>query len=294
MKPINQLSLAVLGVVILGMLYGVTTKSLPWPLMPFAASAPSLDPYAKSQYLKYAGRDPVGEKITAQSLEAWQQETWSSDDKPYQQIRQEVEASFTSGKPAVQLAEEYRKEAQNNPKSPLAQFHWAYAIWKTLTPTSSSAEKQTNGIGAFFTLAYTLSPDTYNYARLRYLLSYQYQNGDQTVLGERLLQRDTQDAEVKAHLALDYTGKPYSLASKTRAIQLSREMIQANPKCSRCYAIRAEAYYTAYYENGRHRKDGLAVIAALKEYLSLAKPNEYFYQPAKDRLADMDEKVNPQ
>lgn len=262
-------------------------------LMPTSAAPASfIDEYAKSQCLKYAGNDPIGEKITSQKAFAWRHEIWSGNDRPYHQARQEIDAAIAAGESPMRIAESYQKQAQENKQSPLAQFRWSYALWKTITPTSTSSEKQTNGLGAFFALAKIASPNTYNYARLRYLVS--YHSSDLTELGERLLLRDRQDVSVKAHLALDYTTpgpEPYNLKDKNRVIQLSKELIQANPNYPNYYAVLAEGYTTNYFMNGHHRQDGLAMIAALKKYLDLAKPNESFYQDAKARLSDMERRV---
>ena len=122
-----------------------------------------------------------------------------------------------------------------------------------------------------------------------------YESSDQIKLGERLLQQNSQDVEVIAHLALDYTtpgSEPYNLQDKNRVIQLSKELIRANPKYPSYYAVLAEAYYMSYYENGRHREDAIATITALKKYLSLAKPDESFYEVAKTRVTDLEKKLN--
>ena len=260
-------------------------------ILPLAV-APSISQYAKTEYLKYAADDPTGEDLISQNAFSWRHETWSNSDQPYRQVRQQVDAAINSGAKPRQLAFEYQKQAQQDRGAALAQFRWGYALWKTLTPISTWDEKQINGLGDFFVLANTASPNTYDYSRLRYLVS--YQSNDQVDLGERLLLHDPQDLDVKAHLALDYTApssEPYNSKVKSRAVQLSKQLIQAKPAYSRYYAILAEAYTASYFTNGKHRQDAAAAIAALKKYLSLAKPDEYFYQGAKTRLADLEQRI---
>lgn len=261
-------------------------------LAPMAAEA-SIDPLAAARYQEYAPRDFTGERAIAENALPWQHETWSGDNTPYQKARQEIDSAVAIGKSPMHLARQYEAQADKNRKGPLDQFRWGYALWRTITPTSTSAEKQTNKLGIFFALSKIASPNTYDYARLRYLVS--YQSSEQAPLGERLLQQHYQDVKVKAHLALDYTvpgPKPYTSRVKSRVIQLSEELIQADPKYPSYYAILAEAYAANYFMNGHHRQDGLAMTAALKKYLSLAKPTDSFYQPAKDRLSDMQQRLN--
>lgn len=260
-------------------------------LAPKSAEA-SIDQLAAARYQQYAPADFVGEKTIARNVFSWQHETWTGDDKPYREARQEIDAAIATGSSPMQLAHQYEAQAQKNSEAPLDQFRWGYSLWKTINPISTSAEKQANGLGTFFALAKIPSPNAYGYARLRYLVS--YHSGELTALGERLLRRDSQDVDVKAHLALDYTTpgpEPYNLKAKNRAVQLSKELISANPKRPGCYAVLAEAYYASYYVCGHHREDALAVIAALKKYLSLAMPNEAFYEDAKRRLSDMEQRV---
>ncbi len=258
------------------------------------AAGPSIDRLALSRYQEHADTaDFVGEKTIARNAFSWQYETWTGDDRPYRQARQEIDTAIASGQSPMRVAEGYEGQARADKRSALAQFRWGYALRETITPASTPDESQTNGLGVFFTLANIASPNTYNYARLRYLTS--YHSSYQTALGERLLRQDTQDVSVKGHLALDYTApgpEPYNLKAKNRAVQLSKELIKVDPKYPSYNAVLAEAYTANYFMNGHHRQDGIAMIAALRQYLSLAKPNEAFYQDAKNRLSDMEQRLH--
>lgn len=260
-------------------------------LAPYVQAKPVVDEYAKQIYDKHEVNDSVGDKITAQDGFAWRNETWSGNDEPYRQARNKVEAALASGTPAENIVGDAEKEARDNPRVPLAQFRWAYAIWKMPVPADNNSDLDKNDLGAFFALAYTISPNTYNFARLRYLLTYQYQEGKQVEVGERLLQRDKNDLAVKGHLALDYTSiHPYDPKAKSRAIQLSKELIQAEPKRAINQAILAEAYFSNYYRNGHHRQDAVSTITALEKYLSMAKPTDAFYKEAKIRITVLEGK----
>ena len=248
--------------------------------------------YAETQIRKYERGDGYEDKVLDQNAFVWRHGNWQDDDKPYQQVRQQIDEAASSGKSSLLLAEQYQSEAAMKQKNALAQFKWSYAVWKSITPETPRYQKDTYCSAGFYSLVFADAPDTYNYSRLRFLLS--PNASEQTSLGERLLQRYSQDREVKAHLALDYTAtgnEPYTPAAKSRTIALSQELITSNPKYARYYAILAEAYTTSYFANGHHKQDGLAMIAALKKYLGLAKPTEYFYQSAKERVADMEERV---
>lgn len=264
-------------------------------LAPKAAES-ATSPYVELLYKKYGYSDLSGDKTFDQNSFAWRHESLKGDDSPYQQSRlsidRQVDSAISSGKSPQLITAEYEAEAQKNSKSSLAQFRWGYALWKTITPTSPLAETRMNTLAIFFALVHAESPNTYNYARLIYLVS--PNSRDETMLGERVLLHDPNDADIKAALAIDYTApgsEPYDLKAKSRAIELSKELIQSKPHHANYYAILAEAYTVNYFGNGHHRQDGLATIAALKKYLSLAGPDEYFYQGAKARLFDMEQRV---
>lgn len=288
MKLNRNVCLALAGAVLIIAFYSASTQ------LGAPAVLPSIDQLALSRYQEHDNTaDFVGEKTIARNAFSWQHETWTGNDRPYRQARQEIDTAIASGQSPMRVAEGYEKQARANKQSALAQFRWGYALRETITPASTSDESQTNGLGVFFALANIASPNTYNYARLRYLTS--YHSSYQTALGERLLRQDTQDVSVKGHLALDYTvpgPEPYTLKAKKRAIELSTELIKAEPRYASYHAVLAEAYTTNYFMNGHHRQDGLAMIAALRQYLSLAKPNEAFYQDAKNRLSDMEQRLD--
>jgi len=135
-------------------------------LAPMAAEA-SIDPLAAARYQEYAPRDFTGERAIAENALPWQHETWSGDNTPYQKARQEIDSAVAIGKSPMHLARQYEAQADKNRKGPLDQFRWGYALWRTITPTSTSAEKQTNKLGIFFALSKIASPNTYDYARLQ-------------------------------------------------------------------------------------------------------------------------------
>ncbi len=287
MKLKRTMCLAFAGAAIMIALYSASAR------IGALAIEPSIDQLALARYQEYAPTDSVGEKTIARNAFSWQHETWTGNDMPYRQARQKIDTAIASGQSPMRVAKGYEEQARADKQSALAQFRWGYALRETITPASTPDESQTNGLGVFFALADIASPNTYNYARLRYLTS--YHSSYQTALGERLLRQDTQDVSVKGHLALDYTvpgPEPYNLKAKNRAVQLSKELIKVDPKYPSYNAVLAEAYTANYFMNGHHRQDGLAMIAALRQYLSLAKPNEAFYQDAKNRLSDMEQRLD--
>jgi hypothetical protein len=286
MKLIRSVCLAFAGAVIMIAFYFASAR------MGALAAGPSIDRLALSRYQEYAPTDFVGEKTIARNAFSWRHETWTGDDRPFRQARQVIDTAIASGQSPMRVAIGYEEQARADKRSALAQFRWGYALRKTITPASTPDESQTNGLGVFFTLANIASPNTYNYARLRYLTS--YHSSYQTALGERLLRQDTQDVSVKGHLALDYTTpgpEPYNLEAKKRAIELSTELIKANPRDASYHAVLAEAYYMSYYSGGR-RQDAVNTIMSLNKYLSLAKPDEAFYETAKSRVADLNRKLS--
>lgn len=219
--------------------------------------------------------------ITAQQAQQWMRKDWTGDAKPYQMIERDIDQAIANGKNPKTLLEQDKKMAQKNPKDPQAQFRWGYAGWKMMTPTSGYWEKHLYLDGVFEALDNAPSPNTYEYARLRYLVG---PHSAQTVnLGERLLSKSGQkDIEVKSHLVGDYIQligavnlRPESLKPQlqTRAIALAKEVITARPSNAKYYASLGSVYVSCWTIS-RSRKDASLGVTAYQEYLRLASPDD--------------------
>ncbi|RYZ92627.1 MAG: hypothetical protein EOP06_03705 [Proteobacteria bacterium] len=124
-------------------------------------------------------------------------------------------------------------------------------------------------------LASTPSPRVYNWTRLRFLVD--ARNFPDTLLrpvGERLVQRDPKDYEVKYRL-IDTFNPGESKAEKKQALIYAHDLIRLNPKRASGYSALGGVYYRDWLLN-KNRTDAGNAIAAYQRYLKIAPPNEPF------------------
>ena len=225
----------------------------------------TVDRYADSQYAKLMAIDPFGGNMVADKAAYWTLEPWTSDDAVYAKARQDIE---TNNIPPRKLEAQYESTATAEPKSPVAQFRWGYALKKNLDDAPLSSEAGAKASSVFYSLTQVKDPHTYNYSRLRYLVS--IRSRDLVRLGERLLKEDPKDHPVKLHLVEDYAfdvGKYGNPVSKTRALAICHQLLQEDPKNPRYYAVLGVVYEMSYYY--RHNpSDGALAIAADRKYIS--------------------------
>jgi len=69
---------------------------------------------------------PEEREIARRDL-TWVDRAWTGDNKPYHEIRTNIDNAILSGKSADDLRQEYGLIAQQKPNDPKAQFAWAYA-----------------------------------------------------------------------------------------------------------------------------------------------------------------------
>lgn len=232
---------------------------------------------AAAQYASPA-KPPV--VITALEVQRWLHENWAGDPEPYLQIEHQVDQAMTSGENPAALLQHNKALAQQQPQDPQAQFRWGYSGWKMMNSSSGYREKHLYLGGVFEALASAPSPDTYEYARLRYLVAPHSKH--MVKIGERLLQVNQNDSVVKSHLVGDYIQligaidlRPESLNPqlKLRAVTLAQQVIESNPTIARYHASLGSVYATAWVIS-RSRKDALQAVKAYQEYLRFASPND--------------------
>lgn len=127
---------------------------------------------------------------------AWTKEQWTGDERPFTNVRKEIDAAIKAGKDRRSIYYEYSKRSQENFNDRRAAFARAYAKYRAgaikLTEPSelgaNSAEARLADMGR---------PYTYEYMRVRFLLEvsespFAYYKR----LGERLLRRNPDDYDV--------------------------------------------------------------------------------------------------
>jgi hypothetical protein len=233
---------------------------------PCRPNSSRVDNYANSQFAKLMASDPFGGKMVVAKATYWTAEPWTGNDTLYEKARQEIETSGVS--PGI-LEAKYGAAAESQPKSTIAQFRWGYALRKNLADSLPTGKGGEDASAVFYSLTQAGDPHTYNFTRLRYLVSIRSKVLIQ--LGERLLKQDSNDNPVKLHLIEDYafnvgeTGNPQS---KARALDLCHQLLQANANRSSYYAVLGMVYEMSYTHK-HNPADGMAAIAADQKYISL-------------------------
>lgn len=218
----------------------------------------------------------------------WTAQKWTGNDRPYQNIRNEIDKALDNGKNAKQLIEQQKGVAEQHPNNPQCQYAWAYTAYRSLPPWAGSYAKLKQK-PAGEALARLPATDCYNYSRLRFLLTMGYDTFDLRQvevnarsaenLGRRLLQNHPSDLDVKYHLIdVDETilgRNPTDLTIKKRALYYSQEMIAAKPSHSNYRTLPASVYVTCWSQTN-DPADARAAIASYRDYLRVAPPDEAF------------------
>lgn len=231
----------------------------------------------------YAGSDIPQERWN------WVNEQWSGDDRPFQKIEADVDAASNNEQAAGRLAAQYRLKAIATPKDARAAFAWAYAVMKYIHIAPLSTETRIMGYRVREALDQPLSPHSYTYDRLRFLLA--HDKSHIMGLGERLLKQHSADSAVKIQLVYIYTGSFGSslLVSegaasnfKARALQLTGELIKSDPKDTFYRAALGNIYafyFTRHYQDKHYQREyAVKALAAYQDYLRLAKPSDDRYR----------------
>lgn len=231
----------------------------------------------------YAGGDLPQERWD------WVNEQWTGDNRPFQKIKQDITTALDSGQNAGDLAAKYRLKAIASPKDSQAVFGWAYAVRANIRTLPASMESRMMWFRVREALDQPPSPHAYDYDRLRFLLA--YDKSHIRGLGERLLKQNPADNSVKLQLIYAYINSfgtsllvSESAANqfKVRALQLTGELIQSDPKNPDYRAALGNlyaAYLSRHYQDKRYnRDDAVKALTAYQDYQRIAKPNDDFYR----------------
>lgn len=212
---------------------------------------------------------------------SWVSLPWSQDSTPYLKAKKEVDALIHGGISARMVADRYeRKMTLSSP--PLERFRYAYALTRTYgqLPDSVRSEKRKNAVAL---LSLKPFPRAYEYIRLRFLLEVSaFPQFELLPLGKRLFEHNPQDTQIKRQYAtlLSYSSK---LADIEKAVQLSQELVKADPNNAGLHSHLGSAY-DYFWIRTRQASHGRQAIAAYEKYLSLAPSNDTFRPHAKERI----------
>lgn len=227
----------------------------------------------------------------------WASEPWTGDDTPYQNIERDTDKALASTWSVGNLLEQASVLAQQKPTDPQAQFQWSYMARQVVLAEPKSYDYGSSLRAISVVLAHADSPKTYSYARLRFLL--ERQNPALTEVGERLLQRDSNDVSVKYHLSQYYSAL-FSERSqlnrdhavdpqlKQRALTLAEQIIAANPS-DPDYRTALAAVYVSSFADKKNPQDASNAIAAYQQYLKLAPADDSFRPRCSAIIADLQE-----
>lgn len=215
---------------------------------------------------------------------AWTEQPFEGDDTPYRVARKKIDAELRLGKQPYEVLTRYRSLAQKSLNDPVAKFRWGYAAYRanvTKPPLRQSDILQ----GVPDALGASPSPSTYEYLRLRYLVTSQYATNDYLVaLGERLVQRDKDDWEV-AHY--QYQGNTVATpAGKQRKLYYAQELWRIKGKPNNVLLAVAYVYELSWAIN-EDSEDARKAIEYWETYLAREKSDQKYRQQTQEAIRKM-------
>ncbi len=227
----------------------------------------------------------------------WTTQAWTKNDRPYQQIKVQIDKAVALGNDPQQLLARQAKIARQHPHNPQAQFAWGYATFVSLPQWGGDYEhnkRQTAPAEAMAALPIT---DSYEYARLRFLLIplIPYANAVQSrsdqrhwdSLGQRLLQQNISDYQVRYKLVdveiAVLAWKPFDPVVKARALQYAQQLIQEKPTVDAYYSLPAAIYITCWTQTNSPA-EARAAIASYQNFLKVSSPGNDFRPTAKELI----------
>ena len=221
---------------------------------------------------------------------SWTLRPWTGDDKPFVQIRQEVKEALDKEEDKLALVKKYQAEYADKEDAP-SLFRWAYAAWVTEIPGQDKSQRMRYRIEPLQALRQVTLPDTYQYARLRFLYEmWNFKVPQLKYLGARLLKRNPDDFTVKFFF-LRFLDPNKSAAERQQAISLANELVKENPTNAGAYTALADVYFSLWFDGG-DKKAGKQAVAAYRKYLEVAPKDDYF-RPQAQKIIDAIEKGIP-
>jgi len=231
----------------------------------------------------FAARDPQQILAWADKHFAWAKEDWIASDKPFINIRKEINLKISKGLSPDTILQDAKNDSRKKPTDALAVFHWAYAAEVAGEKQVSAEEKEKRWAGVYEAFEVPKSPQSYEYDRLRYLMITRIDlwNAMPPIynLGKRLVRRTPNDWLVKGDVAniLCRYGR-----EEDRKIGLiyAQQTSDANPKVPLNWAILGYAYFKNGDFKG-HRDYFEQAIKAYQKYLEISSPKDNWRPNAK-------------
>ena len=213
----------------------------------------------------------------------WGLVSWKGDNRPYHQIRTNIDRLVAQGKkPAYLLPNAYRL-AQQDLRNPKAKFTWIYTAYQTMRQNRPVNPQKVQAL--LDAMNEDGSPQVYDWTRLQFLLHIEnYTSPDILIpIGERLLRHDPKDYFVKYALTVPL-GESQQPMNNQRAIEYAQDLIRMNPKSSQYRSGLGQAYYSIWRRtrNSLHRQ---RAIAEYQMFLKLAPQDDYLRPDVKRVIA---------
>lgn len=224
----------------------------------------------------------------------WTKKPWTESDQPYKEIRIRIDKEVAQSKPADQekLVERYKVKAQHSSSDPEAQFAWAYATWITRRETMTLGEAINRNYGPAEALKSTPFQANYEFVRLRFLFaSWLYHPLRLRDLGDRLIQKEPNDFDVKRQLVEMYAMDDASADNDKKALAYARDLIRMQPDSPGVYSILASAYSYKWRKSGDVQAGRNAIINYQK-YLQLAPASFPWRKQAQNLIETIEKELN--
>lgn len=196
----------------------------------------------------------------------WTTEPWTGTDVAFVKIRQQINAMVTAKKLTDSFLASARAAAMKNPQDAKLQFRWGYAVYQSpranlRLDNESAMVREVNQM-----LRRPKSPQSYQYARLRFLLGMWRQTDIRLIdVGRRLLRRNPNDLDVKGNLvSLLAVGTE---SEKQEALQAAQELVKTHPSASSYYSL--GFVYQIRWNTSHNPVDVDKSIAAWRKLLQL-------------------------
>lgn len=206
---------------------------------------------------------------------AWTTEEWTGSDRPYLQIRKEVDALVRQKRLTASSLRQVQSAAEEKPDDPQAQFRWGYALLKAPDAGIQLGRNVYDSYAVYTPVVRALarpgSPRSYQYARARFLLmTLQMEVAPLKTVGVRLLRRDPKDTRVKAYL-VRYFSVSRSPEERRQALKYAQEIVHDFPKWPGSYNTLGGVYENALFGFGDLAAADKGIAAYLR-YLDLLPP----------------------
>lgn len=211
---------------------------------------------------------------------SWMSETWTSDDRPYAQIRK----SLTQHNP-VSWADVHQFENawEKDPSDPLLLFKWSYAATLLYIPSvfGSNISHQSAPIPSEFSRvsqAYENFPLTHSFEFDRLHLIYDVESGastdDFTSITKRLYEHCPTDPKLM-YIYCQMLVRSDSASDIIQAATIADKLVDVKPTIPMNHIVYGESHYLKYWRTGQF-SDLEKALQGYKAFLKMSPENDPF------------------